>query len=45
MDVWSAYQLGVEFGQPGLAIVVEDEHCVDHYFLCFCVIAVVVVSS
>lgn len=26
-----AYQLGVEFGQPGLAIVVEDQYCVDHY--------------
>lgn len=25
-----AYQLGVEFGQPGLAVVVEDEDCVDH---------------
>lgn len=25
-----ADQLGVEFGQSRLAIVVEHEHCVDH---------------
>ncbi len=27
--VW-AYELGVEFGQARLPVVVEDEHCVDH---------------
>ena len=24
------YQLCVEFGQPGLARIIEDEDCVDH---------------
>ena len=24
------YELGVEFGEAGLAVVVEDEHGVDH---------------
>lgn len=24
------YQLGVELGQPGLALAIEDQECVDH---------------
>jgi len=36
-----AYQLGVELGQPGLAIVVENQYCVNHYWcLCACIVKV-----
>jgi hypothetical protein len=39
-----AYQLGVKFGQPGLAIVVEDQHSVDRRW-CLCARIVVVMTS
>lgn len=31
------YQLCVELGQAGLAIVVEDQNCVDHLGICITV--------